>query len=234
MIERRALASLATAGCGRPGAGYGLWPAGGSPRARPAWGALRAWRDETLAPGAGYPAVVHRDMEIITCVREGVLTHEDDMGNRGRAAAGDVQVMSAGSGLTYAEFNMEDEPARVQRIWIEPDRRVSFPSWGRKSFPRGTTRDGFVTLASGIDGDRDALPIRSDARVVGVALKAGEVAVYRFAPGSRRGFLVASSGRLRIDDLPIHPGADAVIRDESSVRITCLDDAEALLLDMRA
>jgi quercetin 2,3-dioxygenase len=234
MIERRALASLATAGRGRPGAGYGLLPAAGSARTRPAWGALRAWRDETIAPGAGYPAVLHRDMEIITCVREGVLTHEDDLGNRGRAAAGDVQVMSAGSGLTYAEFNMEREPARVQRIWIEPDRRGSFPSWGRKSFPHGATADGFVTLASGLDGDQDALPIRSDARVVAVALKAGEMVVYRFAPGSRRGFMAASRGRLRINDLPIGPGAGAAIRDEPSVRITCVDDAEALLLDMRA
>ena len=88
------------------------------------WGALRAWNDETLAPDSGFPPLLHTDVEIITCVRLGALTHEDDLGNRGRTRAGDVQVMSAGSGLTHAEFNMEGGPARAVQIWIEPDRRA--------------------------------------------------------------------------------------------------------------
>ncbi|OZI21106.1 hypothetical protein CAL26_27095 [Bordetella genomosp. 9] len=234
MIERRALASLNPAERGRPGAGHGLSPAGTRSRARSGWGVLRGWRDETIAPGAGYPAVMHADVDIITCVQEGVLTHEDDLGNRERARAGDVQVMSAGSGLTYAEFNMEREPARVQQIWIEPDRRGSLPSWGRKSFASGTGSGRFVTLASGMEGDRDALPIRSGVRVVAVALKPGEAAEYRFAPGGRRGFLVASRGRLRVNDLAIEAGTGAAIREESSVRLTSLEGADALLVDMPA
>ncbi|ARP79366.1 hypothetical protein CAL12_00035 [Bordetella genomosp. 8] len=234
MIERRALANLDPAARGKPGAGYGLAPAGTRSRARPGWGVLRGWRDETIAPGAGYPAVMHADVEIITCVREGVLTHEDDLGNRDRARAGDVQVMSAGSGLTYAEFNMEREPARVQQIWIEPDRRGALPSWGRKSFGSGTDTGRFVTLASGMEGDRDALPIRSGVRVVALALKAGEAAEYRFSPGGRQGFLVASRGRLQVNELAIEPGTGAAIRGESSVRIVSPDGADALLVDMPA
>lgn len=234
MIERRALPNLQAAGRGRSGARPGFPPAESPLPARAGWGALRAWRDETIAPGAGSAAVTQTDVEIITCVREGVLTHEDDLGNRGRARAGDVQVMSAGSGLTYAEFNMESEPARVLRVWIEPDQRGSLPSWGRKSFPCAEGGGGFVTLASGIGGDDDALPIRGDARVLAVALKAGETATYRFAQGARRGFLVASKGRLNVNDVRIEPGTGAAIRNETDVRVTALDDAEALLIDTRA
>lgn len=234
MIERRSLASLDTDGRGWPGAGHRSAPASGPRLARGRWGALRAWRDETIAPGAGFPAVLHTDVEIITCVREGVLIHEDDLGNRGRTRAGDVQVMSAGTGLTYAECNMEHEPARVHRIWIEPDRRGSPPGWGRKSFPGAAGGGRFVTLASGIGADEDALPIRSDARVVAVALKAGETATYRFARGGRRGFLAASKGRLTVNDVQIGPGDAAAIVDEMDVCVMALDDAEALLVDTRA
>lgn len=234
MIERRPLASLDASGRGWPGAAHRPSRAKGPHPAPASWGALRAWRDATIAPGAGLPAVLHADVEIITCVREGVLTHEDDLGNGGRTRAGDVQVMSAGTGLTYAEFNMESEPARVYQIWIEPDRRGAPPSWGRKSFARATGRGRFVTLASGIGADEDALPIRSDARVLALALKAGETATYRFAQGSRRGFLAASQGRLRVNDLQIDLGDGAAILGETHVCVTALDDVEIVLVDTRA
>ena len=156
------------------------------------WGALRAWNDETLAPDSGLSAAAAYGCGDHHLRAPGRADARDDLGNRGRTRAGEVQVMSAGSGLTHAEFNMEGGPARAVQIWIEPDRRGAPPSWGRKTFARDACHGHFLTLASGIAGDEDALPIRSDARVLAVALKAGEAATYRFAGGARRGYLVAS------------------------------------------
>ena len=234
MIERRPLASLGHAHRGWFDVTHHFSFAGYQDPARMRWGALRAWNDETLAPDSGFPPLLHTDVEIITCVRLGVLTHEDDLGNRGRTRAGEVQVMSAGSGLTHAEFNMEGGPARAVQIWIEPDRRGAPPSWGRKTFARDACHGHFLTLASGIAGDEDALPIRSDARVLAVALKAGEAATYQFAGGARRGYLVASKGRLTVNDVSLEDGDGAAIRDETTLRITALDDVEALLADTLA
>lgn len=234
MIERRPLASLGHERRGWLDARHHFSFAAYQDPERMSWGALRAWNDETIAPGAGFPPLLHSDVEIITCVREGALTHEDDLGNRGRTRAGEVQVVSAGSGVTHAEFNMEGGPAHVFQIWIEPDRRGAPPSWGRKSFTREACKGRFITLASGIDGDDDALPIRSDARVLAVALKAGEAVVYRFARGRRRGYLVASKGRLQVNGVEIGSGDGAAIRDETNVRLMALDDAEVLLADTHA
>lgn len=234
MIERRPLANLGHARRGWLDVKHHFSFANYQNPARMRWGALRAWNDETIAPGAGFPPSLHADMEIITCVREGALTHEDDLGNRGRTNAGEVQVISAGSGVTHAEFNMEGRPAHVFQIWIEPDRRGAPPSWGRKSFTREASRGRFLTLASGIDGDEDALPIRSDARVLTLALKAGEAAIYRFARGRRRGYLVASKGRLEVNGVEIGLGDGAAIRDEIDLHLTALDDAEVLLADTHA
>ncbi|MFY3594845.1 pirin family protein [Achromobacter xylosoxidans] len=234
MIERRPLTTLGHARRGWLDVKHHFSFANYQDPARMRWGALRAWNDETIAPGAGFPPLLHTDVEIITCVREGALTHEDDLGNRGRTRAGDVQVMSAGKGLTHAEFNMEGGPARVFQIWLEPNRRGVPPSWGRKSFAREACNGRFITLASGIEGDDDALPIRSDARVLAVALKAGEAATYRFARGRRRGYLVSSKGRLTVNEVEIGSGDGAAILDETDLRITALDDAEVLLADTHA
>ena len=234
MIERRPYANLGHARRGWLDEKRHFSLAGDQDPDRMRWGALCAWNEDTIAPGAGFPPRLHTDMEIITCVQEGALTHEDDLGNRGRTGAGDVQVMSAGSGLTHAELNMETGPARVFQIWIEPDRRGTPPSWGRKSFPRAARSGQFVALASGIEGDEDALPIRSDARLSAVALKAGEAATYRFAHAQRRGYLVASKGRLRVNDVELDFGDGAAIRDETDVLVTALGDAEVLLADTHA
>jgi len=234
MIERRPLESLGHARRGWLDAKHHFSFAGYQDPERMRWGALRAWNDETIAAGAGFPPLLQTDMEIITCVREGALTHEDDLGNRGRTRVGDVQVMSAGSGVTHAEFNMEGGPARVFQIWIEPDRRGVPPSWGRKTFAREACHGQFVTLASGLEGDDDALPIRSDARVLAVALKAGQAATYRFAQGARRGYLVAAKGRLTVNDIPVDGGDGVAIHDETDLRIMALDDTEVLLADTHA
>src|SRR3546814_390899 len=132
---------------------------------RMGWGALRVWNDDAIAAQSGFPPHPHRDMEIITYVRTGAISHRDSMGNAGRTAAGDVQVMSAGTGVTHSEFNLEDEETTLFQIWIMPDRDGGNPGWGARQFPQADRSGRFVTLASGIDGDEDAPPILANARV---------------------------------------------------------------------
>src|SRR6201986_4741308 len=134
---------------------------------RMGWGSLRVWNDDEIAPGTGFPLHPRRDLEIIPYVRDGAITHQDTLGNTGRTEAGDVQVMSAGSGIRHSEYNPEPGQTQIFQIWIEPKSRGEAPSWGAKPFPKGDRSGRFVTLASGFEGDADALPIRTPARVVG-------------------------------------------------------------------
>ena len=112
--------------------------------ARMGWGALRVWNDDEIAAQSGFPPHPHADMEIITYVREGAITHQDSIGNKGRTEAGDVQVMSAGSGVRHSEYNLEDATTRIFQIWIEPTERGGQPSWGAKPFPKGDRSGRFV------------------------------------------------------------------------------------------
>ncbi|MBV9747733.1 MAG: pirin family protein, partial [Acetobacteraceae bacterium] len=178
MIERRPFAGLGGADHGWLNAKHHFSFADYYDPARMGWGSLRVWNDDTIAAGTGFPPHPHRDMEIITYVREGAITHQDSLGNTGRTEAGDVQVMSAGSGVRHSEYNREPGTTRIFQIWIESTSRGAAPSWGAKPFPKGERSGRFVTLASGFADDTDALPIRTDARVVGATLKAGETAEY--------------------------------------------------------
>lgn len=153
---------------------------------RMSWGHLRVWNDDAIAPGTGFPPHPHRDMEIITYVREGAITHEDNLGNRGRTVAGDVQVMSAGTGIVHSEYNREDVTTRIFQIWLLPDRAGEESDWGTRAFPKADRGGRFVTLASGYGEDRDTLPLRAPARVLAATLKAGESAEYRLG-GDRQG-----------------------------------------------
>src|SRR5204862_1719614 len=100
-------------------------------------GSLRVWNDDEIAAGAGFPPHGHAEMEIITYVRQGAVSHEDSLGNKGRTEAGDVQVMSAGSGIRHAEYNHGSEPTRLFQIWILPTEHGGEPGWGTKPFPQG-------------------------------------------------------------------------------------------------
>ena len=111
---------------------------------RMSWGRLRVWNDDEIAPGTGFDPHPHRDMEIITYVRKGAVTHQDSLGNQGRTEAGDVQVMSAGSGIRHAEFNLEPETTTLFQIWIEPTAAGGQPSWGAKPFPKGERANAFA------------------------------------------------------------------------------------------
>jgi redox-sensitive bicupin YhaK (pirin superfamily) len=193
------------------------------------WGSLRVWNDDEIAPGQGFPAHPHANMEIITYVRDGAITHKDSLGNEGRTEAGDVQVMSAGSGIRHAEYNLESEPTRIFQIWIMPDRAGGAPAWGAKPFPKGDRSGRFVTLASGL-GDEDALPIRAQARVAGATIKAGETVVYPI-DAKRHAYLVPASGEIEVNGVRV-PARDGLAATEvDELRITAISDAEVVLVD---
>ncbi|MCS4510778.1 pirin family protein [Xylophilus ampelinus] len=230
MIERRPFAELGGADHGWLDAKHHFSFAGYHDAARMGWGALRVWNDDTIAPGTGFPPHAHADMEIITYVREGAIIHQDNLGNQGRTEAGDVQVMSAGSGIRHSEYNHESVTTKIFQIWIIPDGRGQAPSWGAKPFPKGDRSGRFVALASGLPGDDDALPIRTDARVLGATLKAGESAEYRLGR-DRRGYLVTASGEVEIDGVPLAARDGAAIRDVDTFRVTARSDAELVFVD---
>jgi redox-sensitive bicupin YhaK (pirin superfamily) len=169
-------------------------------------------------------------MEIVTYVRKGAITHKDSLGNVGRTEAGDVQVMSAGTGIAHSEFNLENEPTTLFQIWILPDRRGEGPSWGARPFPKGERSGKFVTLASGFDSDADALPIRTDARVVGATLKAGETAEYALG-AERHGYLVPAAGAVEVNGVKLNARDGAAIYRVETLRVTALEDAELVLVD---
>ena len=170
MIDVRSFDSLGHADHGWLDARHHFSFAGYHDPARMGWGALRVWNDDKIAARSGFPPHPHRDMEIITYVRTGAITHRDSMGNVGRTEAGDVQVMSAGNGVTHSEFNLEDADTTLFQIWILPDRAGGEPGWGARQFPKADRSGKFVTLASGMAGD-DALPIRANARVAGATVQ---------------------------------------------------------------
>ncbi len=200
---------------------------------RMGWGALRVWNDDAIAAQSGFPPHPHRDMEIITYVRTGAISHRDSMGNAGRTAAGDVQVMSAGTGVTHSEFNLEDEETTLFQIWIIPDRAGGNPGWGARQFPKADRSGQFVTLASGIDGDVEgsgALPIRADARVAAATVNAGDRIAYDLGAG-RHAYLVAAKGRIRVNGKDAGPRDGIAIRDLDRIEVEAVDDAELVLVD---
>jgi len=230
MIERRPFPELGHANHGWLNARHHFSFANWYDPKRMGWGALRVWNDDEIGPKSGFPPHPHADMEIITYVRSGAITHQDSLGNRGRTEAGDVQVMSAGTGIRHAEYNLEDETTTLFQIWIEPNARGGAPSWGAKPFPKGDRSGKFVTLASGFDDDADALKIRTDARVVGATLKAGETTSYKLDP-SRHVYLVPATGQIEVNGVSLGARDGAAITDESEITITANEDAEVVLVD---
>jgi redox-sensitive bicupin YhaK (pirin superfamily) len=194
------------------------------------WGALRVWNDDEIASGAGFPAHPHANMEIITYVRQGAITHGDSLGNKGRTEAGDVQVMSAGSGIRHAEYNLEPDPTRIFQIWIIPNTRGGAPEWGAKAFPKCDRAGKFVVLASGIAGDTDALPIRSDSRVIGVTLQAGQTAEYRLGT-DRHLYLVPATGLVEVNGARVRARDGVAVSEEERLSLMAIEDSEIVMVD---
>lgn len=230
MIELRPFAGIGSANHGWLDAHHHFSFADYYAPSRMHWGNLRVWNDDTIAAKNGFPPHPHRDMEIITYVRTGAITHRDSLGNQGRTAAGDVQVMSAGTGVTHAEYNLEDETTTLFQIWILPSRTGEKPSWGAKQFPKGDRSGQLVVLASGYAEDKDALPIRTEARLVGGTLRAGESVDYQLGT-DRKGYMVPATGQIEVNGVVANARDGIAIADVETIRVTALQDAEIVLVD---
>lgn len=231
MIELRPLESLGAANHGWLDARHHFSFASYHDPSRMNWGSLRVWNDDTIAAGQGFPTHPHEDMEIITYVRKGAITHRDNQGNQGRTQAGDVQVMSAGTGIQHSEYNLEEEDTQIFQIWIIPDERGGAPDWGARPFPKGDRAGQFVTLASDARDREDALPIRADARVLGATVKAGESLTYTPRSADRHLYLVPATGKVAVGDVEAKARDGVAITGLETVNVTALEDSELVLVD---
>lgn len=231
MIERRPNHRLGTVERGWLKARLHFAFAGmGCPEHTP-FGTLRVWNDDEFAPGGGFPLHNHADMEIVTYVRYGAITHEDSLGNVGRIEAGDLQVMSAGRGIRHSEYNREETSTLLFQIWIAPRESGGEPTWTTGQFPRTDRSGRLVVLASGYPDDRDALPIRADARVLGASITAGDRISYPLGK-TRQAYLVPSTGQIDVVGVGLAACDGALIRDEADITITALEHTELVLVDV--
>jgi redox-sensitive bicupin YhaK (pirin superfamily) len=229
MIEVRKFDSLGKANHGWLDANFHFSFAQYFDQRRMHWGKLRVWNDDIIAPRSGFPPHPHENMEIVTYVRKGAITHKDSLGNEGRTEAGDVQVMSAGTGIQHAEYNIDDEETHSFQLWILPDRHGHQPSWGTRRFPRDARAGRFDVLASGREEDADALRIHADARVLGATIAAGETVEYPL--GGRKGYLVPATGKLEIEGKVAEARDGVAIADIETLKVMALEDSEVVLVD---
>ena len=198
---------------------------------RTGFGALLVINDDKVAAGKGFATHPHDNMEIITYVRQGAITHKDSMGNSGRTSAGDVQVMSAGTGVAHSEHNLETEDTRLYQIWIEPNQRNVKPRWDAKQFPKTPAKDTLPILASGqaqhVGGD--ALMIHQDAAIYGGRLSAGTRITQ---PIKHQAYVLASSGSFTLNGKTLAQGDGAEITDEKTLDIYANQDTEILVIDV--
>jgi hypothetical protein len=199
---------------------------------RMGFGRLRVWNDDEVAGGTGFDPHPHREMEIVTYIRQGAITHRDNLGNEGRTEAGDVQVMHAGTGIVHAEYNMEKQPTRLFQIWIQPDKHGATPGWATRQFPR---EGGLSVLASGRaqDADSGALPLNADAALLAGTLSAGETARVTLAPG-RGIYLVPATGSVEVNGVAVGARDGAAISGETELTITAKEASELVLVEVAA
>jgi redox-sensitive bicupin YhaK (pirin superfamily) len=196
--------------------------------AHKAVGNLIVLNDDEIAPHTGFSLHHHENIEIVSYVREGAVTHRDDQGNVGKTHAGDVQVMSAGTGIRHSERNEEDAPIRLFQIWLNPSAAGGTPRWGNKPFPKVDRAGVLVPLASGRNAE-GALPIRTDAEVYGALLRAGGKTSYSFRKGDA-GYLVPATGEVEVSGVRVHAREGLVIENEETIAIKALADSELVLV----
>jgi redox-sensitive bicupin YhaK (pirin superfamily) len=184
-----------------------------------AFGPLRVWNDDRIQPHAGFGMHGHRDMEIITYVRKGAVSHADHLGNQGSTGAGDVQVMSAGTGIRHAEHNQGDEPIELFQIWIEPAVTGIRPFWAQRRFPETAASGVLVPLASGRIKDDAVLPIHQDATLFGAKTAAGGGLEVAIEPG-RLVYLVPSAGSIVVNGVAVPERAGVRVRGETRLAIS--------------
>jgi quercetin 2,3-dioxygenase len=194
-------------------------------------GGLRVWNDDEVAPGHGFDPHPHQEMEIITYVREGAITHRDNLGNEGRTEAGDVQVMHAGTGITHAEYNLEKTPTRLFQIWILPDKSGVAPGWGARTFPKNAAGTLTVLADGRPAADGSALPLYADAALLAGTIRKGQTVRQKLGAG-RIGYLVPATGAVTVNGAALNTRDGATISGEDELTITATDDAEVVLVDV--
>lgn len=193
---------------------------------------LRVINEDRVQPGQGFGTHSHRDMEIVSYVLEGALEHKDSMGNSSVIRPGDVQRMTAGTGVTHSEFNPSPaEVAHFLQIWLLPDRLGYTPGYEQKYFPPEDRRDRLRLIASP-DGRDGSVRIHQDAYLLGTLLGRGAEAGHEFAPG-RKGYLQLVRGAVTVNDRSLQAGDGLAIRDETRITLRADEDAEVLLFDLR-
>jgi redox-sensitive bicupin YhaK (pirin superfamily) len=205
---------------------------GGNPANTPL-GALVIWNDDEIAPATGFGLHGHANMEIISYVRDGVVTHRDSIGNVGRIAAGDVQAISAGTGIRHSEHNLGTEPTRLFQIWLRPRENGGEPRWDMRRFPKRDRANHFVVLASGISGDSETLPIRANAEVLGATLRAGthlQHSIQRDLADFRYAYLAPTRGAVTVNGLHVAAGDGIAAIDERHFTISAEGDSEVILV----
>ena len=192
---------------------------------------LRVINEDRVIPGAGFPRHGHKDMEIISYVLEGALEHKDSLGNGTVIRPGEVQRMSAGTGVRHSEFNPSPtEPVHFLQIWIEPAAAGIAPGYEQKAFAETDTR-GRLGLVASPDGADGSLTIHQDARVYATRLSAGHEVTHRLVPG-RHAWVQVARGGLMVGDQRLAHGDGAAVSGETAVTLRGESDAEALLFDL--
>jgi len=192
---------------------------------------LRVINEDVVAPGMGFPTHSHRDMEIITYVLEGEVEHKDSMGNSGVIRPGDVQRMSAGTGVTHSEFNpSKKNPLHLLQIWVLPEKKGTVPGYEQKSFSN-TQGSGKLTLVASPTGEGGSVTIRQDARLWSAVLKAGAETSLKLSAG-RHAWLQVARGSMVLNNQPLQTSDGAAVSDESLLTLKFQKDAEILLFDL--
>jgi len=190
-------------------------------------GELLVINDDRIAPHTGFDTHPHKDMEIITYVRKGAITHQDNKGNKGRTTAGNVQVMSAGTGIFHSEYNMEDEETNIYQIWIKPAEKGLSPNWDAAEFPKMPVTNSLQLLVSG-DGSAP-LHINQDARIYAGRINKGDALQHAIAG---KAYLLVAEGNLLVNDLDAHKGDGVAMNDEGSVTLKAETEAEVLVIEV--
>ena len=192
---------------------------------------LRVMNDDRIAGGGGFPTHPHRAMEIVTYVLEGALAHKDSMGNGSVIKPGDVQYMSAGTGVAHSEFNASDsETAHLYQIWMFPDRQGYKPAYDQKHFTDADKR-GKLRLVVSPDGRDGSVQIRQDNELYATVLAPGESVEHALKP-DRHAYVQVARGSVTLNGEPLEAGDGAAISQEKSLQLTGVNDAEVLLFDL--
>jgi redox-sensitive bicupin YhaK (pirin superfamily) len=195
------------------------------------FGNLRVINEDLIAPGTGFGTHGHRDMEIVTYVLDGALAHKDSLGNGATITPGEVQRMSAGTGVLHSEFNHERErTTHLLQIWILPSQRGIAPGYEQKRFADADKRGRLRTVAAP-DGRDGAVTIHADAALHAGLFDGDEAATLALAPG-RLGYVHVARGEVEVNGQRLHAGDAALLRDEPAVTLARGRDAEVLVFDL--